>query len=241
MFKDQNNLTRSIKKIMLTNDLTESVMEESIKENVNLIVSYHPPIFSGLKRLTQSSWKERIVVQCIENKIALYSPHTAWDVVRSGVNDWLAQALPIETSEPVMPHFQNPNIGAGRICKIPQPIILSDVIKKIKTYTGLANLQVGIAVNGSMDSPIKTFAVCAGSGNSVLKDLKNVDMIITGEMGHHEALDFVHKNIHVITLNHSNSERGYLKDFKEILSGLLNNEAIEILISKTDRDPLEVC
>ncbi|CAO1397979.1 unnamed protein product [Diamesa serratosioi] len=231
----------NVKKIMLTNDLTESVMEESIKENVNLIVSYHPPIFSGLKRLTQSSWKERIVVKCIENKIALYSPHTAWDVVRSGVNDWLAQALPIETSEPVMPHFQNPNIGAGRICTIPQPIILSDVIKAIKSYTGLSNVQIGLAVNGSMDSEIKTFAVCAGSGNSVLKDLKNIDMILTGEMSHHEVLDFVHKNIHVITLNHSNSERGYLKDFRHILSGLLNNEAIEILIAKTDRDPLEVC
>lgn len=68
-----------IKKILLTNDLTESVLEEATKNGVNLIVSYHPPIFSGLKRLTQDSWKERIVVQCIENRIAIYSPHTSWD------------------------------------------------------------------------------------------------------------------------------------------------------------------
>lgn len=70
---------QDIKKILLTNDLTENVMEEALKHEVNMIVSYHPPIFSGLKRLTQENWKERIIVKCIENRIALYSPHTSWD------------------------------------------------------------------------------------------------------------------------------------------------------------------
>lgn len=68
-----------IKKIFLTNDLTEHVMEEALENKANLIISYHPPIFSGLKRLTTASWKERIILQCIENRIALYSPHTSWD------------------------------------------------------------------------------------------------------------------------------------------------------------------
>lgn len=65
-----------VKKILLTNDLTEKVIFEAIDKNANMIISYHPPIFAGLKRITMSSWKERIVVQCLENKIALYSPHT---------------------------------------------------------------------------------------------------------------------------------------------------------------------
>ena len=46
-----------VKKIFLTNDLTEPVMEESIKVNTDMIFSYHPPIFRPLKRLTSSSWK----------------------------------------------------------------------------------------------------------------------------------------------------------------------------------------
>lgn len=69
----------NIKRIMLTNDLTENVLEEALSKEVNLIVSYHPPIFSGLKRLTMDTWKERIIVQCIESRIAVFSPHTAWD------------------------------------------------------------------------------------------------------------------------------------------------------------------
>lgn len=79
----------TVNKILLTNDLTPPVLEEAISQNSNMIISYHPPIFSALKRLTQRQWKEQIVVKCIENGIAVYSPHTSYDCVEGGVNDWL--------------------------------------------------------------------------------------------------------------------------------------------------------
>lgn len=69
----------NVKAILLTNDLSENVLFEAQESKANLIISYHPPIFSGLKRLTTKTWKERIVVGCIENRIAIYSPHTSWD------------------------------------------------------------------------------------------------------------------------------------------------------------------
>ena len=46
-----------VKKVMLTNDLTEPVMQESLNAQVDLIISYHPPIFRPLKRITSKSWK----------------------------------------------------------------------------------------------------------------------------------------------------------------------------------------
>ena len=75
--------------ILLTNDLTENVLEEALSKKTNMILSYHPPIFRPLKRLTRCSWKERIIVKCLENRIAVYSPHTSFDAVKGGVNDWL--------------------------------------------------------------------------------------------------------------------------------------------------------
>ena len=77
--------------MLLTNDLTSPVMEEAIALKVDMILSYHPPIFAALKRLRQCKWKERIVIQCLENRIALYSPHTSYDALKGGVNDWLIQ------------------------------------------------------------------------------------------------------------------------------------------------------
>lgn len=82
-----------ISKIMLTNDLTVPVLEEAKNKTVDLIISYHPPIFQPLKRLSQNSWKERILVDCIENRIAVFSPHTSHDALQGGVNDWLLSAF----------------------------------------------------------------------------------------------------------------------------------------------------
>ena len=90
-----------VKAILLTNDLTEAVMHEAIKKHANMILSYHPPIFTPLKMLTRSTWKERVVVKAIENKIAIYSPHTAFDSVKGGVNDWLASGLGKGTVRPL--------------------------------------------------------------------------------------------------------------------------------------------
>lgn len=78
-----------VDKLLLTNDLTETVADEAIGMNVSMILSYHPPMFKPLKRLCQQSWKERIVVKCIENRIAVFSPHTCYDALHGGVNDWL--------------------------------------------------------------------------------------------------------------------------------------------------------
>jgi hypothetical protein len=61
----------TVKRVFITNDLTEPVLDEAIAKKANLIISYHPAVFNPLKRLTQSEWKQRSIVKCIENKIAV--------------------------------------------------------------------------------------------------------------------------------------------------------------------------
>ena len=78
-----------VKRVLLTNDLTEPVLDEAIKKEINLIISYHPAIFKPLTKLTLNEWKQRSIVTCINNKIAVYSPHTAWDSIDGGINDWI--------------------------------------------------------------------------------------------------------------------------------------------------------
>lgn len=79
----------TVSRMLLTNDLTEPVLDEAIRMKTDFILSYHPPIFAAVKRLLQSSWKERLLVKCIENRIAVFSPHTSYDALNGGVNDWL--------------------------------------------------------------------------------------------------------------------------------------------------------
>ena len=80
-------------KVLLTIDLTLAVLHEAIESKVDVIVAYHPPIFEKLKSVTDQSFKEKIILDAINNKIAIYSPHTALDVAKDGVNDWIARGI----------------------------------------------------------------------------------------------------------------------------------------------------
>lgn len=85
--------SRPIKTILLTNDLTDAVMEEAEAMSCDLIISYHPPLFRPIKRLVQKDWKQRLAIRALESGIVIFSPHTSWDNVKGGVNDWLAGGL----------------------------------------------------------------------------------------------------------------------------------------------------
>lgn len=212
-------------------------MYEAMDESTDLIISYHPPIFAPLKRITQKSWKERIINHCLRNGIAVYSPHTSWDNVTNGVNDWLAAALPSSSSRPILANPINPLNGAGRICEVKGELTLEEAVQSIQWHTKLKHMMVEAAPSAS---GIQTFAVCAGSGASVLKGVK-ADLYVTGEMSHHELLEAQHQGTNVILLGHCNSERGFLPVFKTYLSDMLQGFSdLTVNVSKMDRDPMEL-
>lgn len=80
---------------------------------------------------------------------------------------------------------------------------------------------------------ISTVALCAGSGASVLSGAK-ADLYLTGEMLHHDVLEATQKGVHVILCNHSDSERGFLRDFVEKFP----IKGVNMIISKRDKDCL---
>jgi len=244
-----------VKKILLTNDLTESVFREALEYNANLIISYHPPIFSPMKTLTQSKWKDRIVIGCLENRIALYSPHTTWDNVQGGVGDWLTQAFknqkatvsyikPPAVDVSSIPDFHG-EAGLGRHVSLDTAIPLEKAVETVKAHLGLKHVRVAYPFEGvDGDHCVKDIAFCAGSGASIVKlaDYSKIDLVVTGEMSHHETLDAVSQGCAVILGEHSNTERGYLHSFKGILESQLFEPdlAMEAKVSQADKDPLLV-
>lgn len=87
------NPMSEVKGILTTLDCTEEVVDEAIGLNANLIVSHHPIIFKGLKKLTGSSYVERVIIKAIKNDIAIYAIHTNLDNVHTGVNKKLAERI----------------------------------------------------------------------------------------------------------------------------------------------------
>jgi dinuclear metal center YbgI/SA1388 family protein len=82
--------------ILVSLDATEAVIDEAIKRNCNLIISHHPIVFSGLKRITGKNYVQKAVIKAIKNEIALYAIHTNLDNITNGVNGKIASLLGLE-------------------------------------------------------------------------------------------------------------------------------------------------
>ena len=89
--------------ILVTLDTLENVVDEAITHKCNLIVSFHPIIFSGLKKLTGKTYVERVVIKAIQNNIAIYSMHTALDNAKEGVNAKICEVLGVMEPKILIP------------------------------------------------------------------------------------------------------------------------------------------
>jgi len=108
------NKTQKVTGILVTLDTLEAVVDEAIEDNCNLIVSFHPIIFKGLKKLTGKNYVERVVMKAIKHDIAIFSIHTALDNALQGVNDMICNQLELTNKRILIPQ--------------------SETIKKLTTY-----------------------------------------------------------------------------------------------------------
>jgi len=92
--------------ILVTLDTLEEVVDEAIAENCNLIVSFHPIIFKGLKKITGKTYVERVVLKAIKHNIAIYAIHTALDNSFKGVNDAICNQLELINKQILIPQSQ---------------------------------------------------------------------------------------------------------------------------------------
>ena len=97
------NPNTPVSKVLITLDTTLDVLEEAIQTGCNLVISFHPIIFSGLKKITGRNYVERIVMKAIENKIAIYAPHTALDNQWEGVNGKICDLLNLNDRQILLP------------------------------------------------------------------------------------------------------------------------------------------
>ncbi|WP_156290712.1 Nif3-like dinuclear metal center hexameric protein [Oceanobacillus salinisoli] len=87
------------KKIMVTLDVLETVVDEAIEKEVNLIVAHHPLLFKPLKQVNYDTPQGRIVKKLIDHQITVYAAHTNLDAANGGVNDMLSRTLGIEKTD----------------------------------------------------------------------------------------------------------------------------------------------
>lgn len=110
-------------RVMTCLTVTPDVVDEAVRERANLIVSHHPILFRGAKKLTANTPDGRVVLPLLRAGIAVYSPHTAFDNCRGGINDMICETLGIRDAQPLRPR------DAARQCKLVAFVPDSDLAK----------------------------------------------------------------------------------------------------------------
>jgi dinuclear metal center YbgI/SA1388 family protein len=107
--------------VLVCHDALENVIDEAIAKNCNLVVCFHPILFSGLKKITGKNYVERAVIKAIKNDVAIYAVHTALDNHQNGVNKIFCDALGLKNTKVLVPK--------------------KDFIRKLVTYTVPENAE----------------------------------------------------------------------------------------------------
>ncbi|MDQ0269476.1 Nif3-like dinuclear metal center hexameric protein [Cytobacillus purgationiresistens] len=100
------SLNQKVKNVMVALDVLEEVVDEAIRNDVQLIIAHHPPIFRPLKKIDTASPTGRMIEKLIKHDIAVYAAHTNLDVAKGGVNDLLAEALQLTNTEVLVPTYE---------------------------------------------------------------------------------------------------------------------------------------
>jgi len=216
-----------IHNILLTLDLTPEVTQEAIRKNVDWIIAYHPPIFSGLKTLTRKDPLTSALLDLLQAGISVYSPHTALDAAKGGVSDWLCGAFPDALLEDID--------GSGRKLRLKKALTVQEVANQIQSVISAPYLRVA---KPPRSRKIKALGLCPGAGASVLRGL-DVDAVFTGEMRHHDILSWQSAGVCVFLSEHGHTERPYLKVLQKRLKDILPT-SVRVRLSQKDREPLEL-
>lgn len=194
-------------KILLCLDVTPQIIDEAVAKKCDMIISHHPIFFSGIKCINSP-----FIVKAVQNNIQIYSAHTNLDIAKGGVTEYLAQKcgfFELDTAFEFIKYKQSDKEEN-----------FSKLISTLKTVFHLPCIRV---VNPTRKT-YNSIAFCSGSGAEFIPELENIgiDVFITGDLKHHQALSA--SKLTVIDLEHFHSERFVVEIFKNILQ----NSDVEI-------------
>ncbi|MBL9080144.1 MAG: Nif3-like dinuclear metal center hexameric protein [Planctomycetes bacterium] len=222
---------RRVRRVLLAIDLQDATVQEARRVRADLVVAYHPPIFQPLRRLRTDDGKQRALLAAAAAGVAVYSPHTALDAAPSGLADWLAEA--VLGGDPPAELRPCGDGDFGRVVRFERPLPFATLLQRLKRRFSVRHLQV--AAPAKPRRAVRSVGVAAGAGGSVLRGC-GADVLVTGEMSHHDALAAVAAGATVVTAGHANTERGFLAVLRKRLAAAFAGD-LDVLVAKSERDP----
>lgn len=228
--------TCKVNKVLLCMDVTDKVIKEAIDLGVNLILSHHPFLFSKLNKLDFDTLKGAQISALIKNNICVISAHTNLDVAAGGVNDTLAEALGLidcNIYKSYIPDKYDIDLGMGKYGQLQDQLGFEDFISMVKQNLAINNLRI----IGTQPEKVNTIAVFCGSFDGDLQSVKNqnVDVLVTGDIKYHTALDAKEMGLCIIDVGHFASEHLIVNKLYSLL--VKSFKELQVYCSKMEADP----
>lgn len=219
---------RQIKKILCALDPNPKTIQEAIDKNIDTLITHHPLLMKGIKKIDESQANLKSLALLIENKINLIALHTNLDACKNGLNDVIARNLNLKSIKPLHTNKNYPGQGAGRYGSFEKAMLWNTFLKKLAHHLTIKNLRwAGIA-----PKQVKKVALLTGSGASYypLARSVNADVYITGDLKYHTALDVYSEGLCIIDAGHFGTE----KHAAETLCHFLKKSKIKVPFEKAE-------
>lgn len=206
----------TVKKIYVALDATDKVIQECISWGADLLVTHHPLLMSGIKKVNSEDHLGRKVLAMAENGIAHYAMHTNYDVIK--MSELAKKALKLKKTqilEVTGVGEDGSAYGIGGVGNLPKKMTARECCEYVKTAFDLKNVRLF----GNPETEVHRLAVSPGSGKSMIRPALAAcaEILVTGDIGHHDGLDAVDQGLLVIDAGHYGIEHIFIRQMAEYL------------------------
>lgn len=206
---------KEVRCVYVALDATSQIIEQAKEAGADMLITHHPLIFSPVKKVTDEDFVGRRVINLIQSDISYYAMHTNYDVL--GMAELSGGILELQEPEVLHVTAQEAGFfqGIGRVGNLKSAMTLEECCVYVKNKLKLGSVKVF----GDMDKKVTRLAVSPGSGKSAIEPAleKNADVLVTGDIGHHDGLDAAEQGLSIIDAGHYGTEYIFIEDMKNFL------------------------
>ena len=186
--------------VLLGLDCTPELVDEAIACGADMIVTHHPLIFSGLKKISPDDQVGGAVIKAIKAGISIYAAHTNADKVIAGVSGAMAARLGLENVSIL--DEDGDGTGLGVVGDLPRPLSAEEAVALVKEKFSLKAMRTSRPVEGT----VSRVAMCGGSGGSLIKAAmaSGAQLYISGDISYHNF--FTREGFMIMDIGHYESE-----------------------------------
>ena len=186
--------------VLLALDCTPELVDEAVSCGADMIVTHHPLIFSGLKKISPDDMVGEAVIKAIRAGISIYAAHTSADKVLEGVSGAMAAKLGL-VNVTVLDE-DGEGTGLGAVGDLPQPMTAEQAVALVKDRFALKAMKT----SRPSDVMISRVAMCGGSGGSLIKAARKAgaQLYISGDISYHNF--FTSDGFMIMDIGHYESE-----------------------------------